>query len=223
LFCPPATLALALRAGYYISMSKKIILVLVVLVLALGVGFYIYKNSTSQNSNDNQNNQPEQLKQIQQLEHPNLDKPVNITVNNMPEDAQKIARQKIADFSAKLRDSNDWVDGWLQLAIYRKMIGDYEAARDIWNYVALIAPKSPTPFNNLGDLYFHFMVDYKKAEENFLKAIEIDPHALYVYRNIYELYHYGLKDDAKAKAILEKGITANPGASQDLKYLLDNL
>jgi tetratricopeptide (TPR) repeat protein len=102
------------------------------------------------------------------------------------------------------------------------MIGDYEGAKECWEYAAVVNPKSPTPFNNLGDLYAHYLKDNKKAEENFLIAIKNGPDQIYIYRSLYEFYRYVMKDNAKAKQILERGISANPNTSQDLKNLLDN-
>ena len=103
------------------------------------------------------------------------------------------------------------------------MINDYEGARLAWEYAGAIRPKSPTPFNNLGELYAYQLKDNAMAEKNYLKAIENDPSAIYIYRNFFDFYRYFVKDMAKARALLEKGIVANPSTSSDLKSLLKSL
>lgn len=194
------------------TLKAKIIFGIFILLLATGIGFYILSETRFPTST-------QQLEQIQQLEHPNLDRPINMP-STLALDAQKIVQEKIEKISTELKQNPNLFDNWLLLGIYRKMIGDYEGAKECWEYAAIINPQSPTPFNNLGDLYANFIKDNKKAEENFLQAIKIDPSAIYIYRSLYEFYHYNLKDDAKAKQILEQGISANPSFSQDLQNLL---
>ncbi|MBI4691897.1 MAG: hypothetical protein HY773_00400 [Candidatus Terrybacteria bacterium] len=198
-------------------MKVKIIFGIFILLLVAGAGYYIYRDSTTVVEFE----KTQQLKQIQQLEHPNLDRPINMP-STMASDAQKIILEKIEKLSTELKQNPSIFDNWLLLGIYRKIIGDYEGARDCWEYAAVINPQSPTPFNNLGDLYANFIKDNKKAEENFLMAIKIDPSAIYIYRSLYEFYHYNLKDEAKAKQILEQGIKVSPNTTKEFQNLLDN-
>ena len=199
---------------------KKILLGLIILFFAVGVGYYIWHDL-------NKKDQPEQPKQEEQSQPPvhpdlpNLDRPINITVT-LSEDAKKIAKEKIEKLSSELKQDPSLFENWLVLGIYRKMIGDLEGAKECWEYAGFLAPQSPTPFNNLGDLYANYLKDNKKAEENFLIAIKNGPDQIYIYRSFYEFYRDTMKDNAKAKQILEQGISANPTTSQDLKNLLDN-
>lgn len=153
---------------------------------------------------------------------PNLNRPINIT-GNLSEAEKKAVTAKIAEISSALKESPDLFESWLVLGIYRKMIGDYEGAREIWEYAAALRPGDFIPFNNLGDLYAYYLKDTKKAEEYFSKAVELSPNRVHLYQSFYDFYRYVMKDDAKAKAILEKGIAANPGsASQGLQTLLQD-
>jgi tetratricopeptide (TPR) repeat protein len=190
---------------------KKILLGVFVLALIAGAGYYLWHYLKKP--------QPEQA---QQLEPPNLDRPINITAD-LPEDAKKIDREKIEELTTALKKNLDFGENWLLLGVYRKTIGDYEGARECWEYVVFLNPQNSIAFNNLGDLYANYLKDNKKAEENFLKAIEISPSQIYIYRSLYDFYYYVEKDTAKAKQLLEQGIAANPSSSQDLKILLDEL
>jgi len=193
----------------------KILIGLIILLFAVGVGYYIWHDLTK-------NKQPEtEQKTEQKMSVPDLNRPINITAN-LPEDAQKIAREKIEKLTAELKQNSALFENWLVLGVYRKMIGDFEGARECWEYAAFLAPQSSIPFNNLGDLYANYLKDNKKAEENFLIAIKNGPDQIYIYRSFYEFYRYTMKDNAKAKQILEQGISANQTTSQDLKNLLDN-
>ena len=141
----------------------------------------------------------------------------------MSEDAKRIVTAKIQDLSSQLKKDSDNLENWLVLGVYRKTIGDYEGAREVWEYASAIRPQNSISFNNLGELYAYQLKDNAKAEENYKKAIENDPSAIYIYRNFFDFYRYFAKDTAKARAILEQGIAANPTTSSDLKNLLEGL
>lgn len=153
---------------------------------------------------------------------PNLDREIKITAT-MDDNAQKIATAKIQDLSSQLKKDSDNLENWLVLGVYRKIIGDYEGAREVWEYASAIRPQNSVSFNNLGELYAYYLKDSQKAEENYAQALENDPSAIYIYRNFFDFYRYVAKDPAKARAILEKGIAANPSTSSDLKNLLETL
>ena len=233
-------------------MKKKILFIIFVLLVCGGLGFYFYQKLVSKDKNIDASNQLAgnnnvinlgdvaiqgegdmsgvKIEQVDvtndepavKIPVPDLDREIKIT-GNMSEDAIKIATNKIKDLSAQLKKDNDNLENWLLLGIYRKMINDYEGARLAWEYAGAIRPKSPTPFNNLGELYAYQLKDNAMAEKNYLKAIENDPSAIYIYRNFFDFYRYFVKDMAKARALLEKGIVANPSTSSDLKSLLKSL
>ena len=147
---------------------------------------------------------------------PDLNRAIKITAN-MDENAKKIATAKIQDLSSQLKKDSDNLENWLVLGVYRKIIGDYEVAKEVWEYASAIRPQNSVSFNNLGELYAYYLKNNKKAEENYAKATENDPSAVYIYRNFFDFYRYVAKDPVKARALLEKGIAANPTISTDLK------
>jgi tetratricopeptide (TPR) repeat protein len=112
---------------------------------------------------------------------------------------------------AQLKQDPSQLKLWLTLGSYRKMAGDYEGARDAWEYVAAAAPSSFVAFNNLGDLYMNFLKNYPKAELNYRKVIAVRPDYIDTYRNLYTLYHYLYKTNTTAAAdILKEGLKNNP-------------
>ena len=229
-------------------MKNKIIFVVIVLIILAGFGFYLYNNdknpaiqgqSLDETNNVNiggvtiQGDGDMKGFKIEPIEIPKNKPVINIPVldlnreikiiNEMSDEAKKIVTAKIQDLSSQLKKDSDNLENWLVLGVYRKTIGDYEGAKEVWEYANAIRPKNSISFNNLGELYAYYLKDNVKAEENYAKAIENDPSAIYIYRNLFDFYRYVAKDPVKARALLEKGIVANPSTSSDLKNLLENL
>lgn len=224
---------------------KKIIFIVFVLVILAGSGLYLYKTKNlpiqEQSLNDNPvvniggvtvggdtkgvKIEPIEIKNDKPMVNislPNLDKEIKITAT-LDENAKKVVTAKIQDLSSQLKKNSNDLENWLVLGVYRKTIGDLEGAKEVWEHVATVSPKNATSFNNLGELYAYYLKDNKKAEENYVKALENDPSAIYIYRNFFDFYRYVVKDTTKARALLEKGIVANPSTSSDLKNLLQSL
>ena len=139
---------------------------------------------------------------------------------NFPQDIGKLMSDKINATAAELKKNPAQANEWLNLAIFRKQIDDFEGARQIWEFLAATNPKEPIPFANLANLYAFDLKDPAKAEDNFTKALEKGPKETIVYRQAYEFYRYVRKDDARAKDILRKGIAET--SSLDIQYLLDH-
>ncbi|MBU4353465.1 hypothetical protein KKA18_02085 [Patescibacteria group bacterium] len=211
---------------------QVIAVIIVIVILAGGAGYYIYSDFVKHRVSDMPDNSGAGVEgtgdfKVEQIPIednvsapiPDLARAINISAD-LPEDARKIARENIEKLIVELKQNPNSFDSWLELAIYRKMISDYEGAKEIWGYTSKMAPNDAISFNNLGDLYAYYLKDSAKAEENFLKALENGPDQVYVYRNVHDFYLNVMKDEAKAKKILEDGIKANPGASQDLQNLL---
>ena len=203
---------------------KKILFIVFVLLVCGGLGFYFYKKLSPKTQKGVKiepvvitNNKPTVNASL-----PDLNKEIKITAD-MNEEAKRIATDKIQDLSSQLKKDSDNLENWLVLGVYRKTIGDYEGAKEVWEYASVIRPQNSISFNNLGELYAYYLKDNEKAEENYKKAIVNDPSAIYIYRNFFDFYRYFAKDTAKARAILEQGIAANPTTSSDLKNLLEGL
>lgn len=153
---------------------------------------------------------------------PNLDRPIVVSPNVSQEIAAR-ATEKIKEITLSLKEDPDLIDMWLDLGIFRKMIEDYAGALEAWEYASAIRPKDSRPFNNLANLYGYYVHDNKKAEANYLRAIENDPSDLFGYVSAFEFYLYVMKDESKARAIVEQGIKANPNHSKPLRDLLNTI
>ncbi len=105
------------------------------------------------------------------------------------------------------------VQSWIMLGVNRKTLGDYEGARDAWEYAKALEPNNIVPWNNLGDLYHFYIKDYKKSEENWKRTITLKPDYIQGYSGLVDLYKYSLKEKLEeAPAVLRGGIAKNPDA-----------
>lgn len=112
------------------------------------------------------------------------------------------------------------LENWIMLGVNRKTIGDYEGARDAWEYVKALNPNDVVAWNNLGDLYHFYLKDYKKSEENWKRTIMLNPKYVQGYRGLVELYTYSMKEKlGEIPALLKEGISKNPDAV-DLQVFL---
>jgi tetratricopeptide (TPR) repeat protein len=106
------------------------------------------------------------------------------------------------------------------LVVNLKTLGDYEGARDVWEYVKALAPNDVIAWNNLGDLYHFYLKEYAKSEENWKKTIALKPDYIQGYSGLVDLYKYSFKEKlSETPVVLKQGIVKNPDAI-DLQVML---
>ena len=207
----------------------KITGILIVIIITSGAGWFIYNDINKGNSSENDvddnliaasvDNIPQDIKDIVienniikiNLAVPNLSKQIIFYNNDLPEDAKILLREKITKLRNNLKENNDLFLDWLSLGVNYKIAGDYESARDAWEYASVIRPSSSVSFSNLGDLYHYYLKDFPKAEKNFLQAIENDKQKTDVYIALHELYKYSYKQNTTLVTdVLFEGLKEEP-------------
>ena len=151
---------------------------------------------------------------------PDLSRTVTIP-SSIPRDAGNAIKARIEELAATLKEKPDLGSAWLDLATYRKMINDFEGAREIWEFLTRLHPDSFIAYTNLASLYAFDLKDAVPAEKYFTFAYERGARDVSFFRSLYEFYRYVVKNDENAKKALSEGIERNPEA-HDLKYLLEN-
>ena len=137
---------------------------------------------------------------------PDLNRAIVFGAEFSPE-AQDIMRGKILSLERELKSDPSLFSGWLALGIYRKQTGDYEGARQAWEYVGALQPENNTSFLNLGILYHSYLKDFPKAEQYFLTSLGKNPLFVQTYAELGDLYRYSYKKDTTAAVdILKQGI-----------------
>jgi hypothetical protein len=79
-------------------------------------------------------------------------------------DVRAAIEPRLAADIALLSVNPDNFNAWMDIAILRKIGGDYRGAEEIWLYATKHWPKSVVPFQNLADLYQNFLNDPAKAK-----------------------------------------------------------
>lgn len=141
---------------------------------------------------------------------PDLARPV-IMLATLASETETMARAKISELSKELATEPGLFGSWLELASYRKLIGDGIGAEEIWLFMAKQWPESETPYINLGNFYHYQTHDFAKSETAFRKAISIKPSSIPSYIGLHELYVLSYAEKANlADDILVEGLKNNP-------------
>ncbi|MBI3631184.1 MAG: hypothetical protein HY221_02505 [Candidatus Sungbacteria bacterium] len=111
-------------------------------------------------------------------------------------------------------------NGWIHIGLLKKNIGDFEGARDVWEYAGVIEPLNSLSFANLGDLYWRYLHDYPRAEKNLKISIAHKPSDTATYITLADLYYYSYTEKASlAPQPLLDGLAANPGDENLMRHL----
>ncbi len=128
--------------------------------------------------------------------------------------------KEIRDAARMLRDEPTFGQAWLQLGLLKKSIGDYEGARDAWEYASIVRPESFIPPANLAQIYWYYLPDYPRAEKEFREAIRRDANQPALYISLAEFYSFAYREkEPQADRVLREGIEANPQNVDVLKAL----
>lgn len=216
----------------HMQMNNKNIALFVLLIIAtVAIIFFVSKDKTDNKTGEFTINQiststevkigggnSEEKTVVKTIAIPSLDRVV--TADTLQADLRNQLISQIKETSATLKNNTGYFDGWIMLGSLRKMAGDYEGARDAWEYASAISPSNYVSFGNLGDLYQYYLKDYPRAEKNMLTSVKNKVDNIAGYRNLYNLYTQSYKKKiSEAPKILLLGLSKNPN-NLDLIVLL---
>lgn len=189
------------------SKRKSLIIPLAVLVLAVA-GYILFIKKEPSPTFD------EQIEKFFTIE--------KIVRTDIPEEKLKDYRDRMASARANHTSPDEDIDfnAYMSAASVKKGVGDYEGARDIWEYVNSVRPKNSISFGNLGDLYANFLKNLPKSESNYLRAIENDPTDPGYARGLLELYEYQMQSKLGFSEDLFKGAAEKNPDKADFSLLL---
>ncbi|PIP73996.1 MAG: hypothetical protein COW88_00265 [Candidatus Lloydbacteria bacterium CG22_combo_CG10-13_8_21_14_all_47_15] len=141
---------------------------------------------------------------------PDVNRPVVILASISPE-TQSIAEEKIASLAKELATNPESYNSWLELAAYRKVIGDFFGAIEIWEFLTR-QWNGNIAYKNLGMTYHYDLPDYPRAESYLKQAIEKDQSYIPSYIELFNLYRFSYADKSEeADDALLSGLEQNPG------------
>lgn len=224
--------------------NKKEIILIIIIIAVLGFAvFFIYKDFKKSKNKNNEilktlsknddkikilENNEEQNKNsntsaidLSKIKIPDLSGAQAVN-SNLPENIKDKTLEEINALKNSLKKDYGSLEEWMQLGLLKKLLGDYNGARDAWEFAAAIRPKDSISRHNLGNLYWQNFKDFKKAEENYLISLELNPKDISAYVDLSNIYYYDLKDKTKAKNILNRGLKNNPN-NEELKRALKDM
>src|SRR3989344_489598 len=146
-----------------------------------------------------------------------------VGATNLSEPDQQRYLERFEEQKKIAVDSNfDLLQNVNEIAMIKKLLGDWEGARVAWEYANIIRPQNSLSFSNLASLFHYDLKQFDKAEENYLISIQNDPDDISTIRNFFGLYFYDFKDNAKAEGLLLDSIAKNQESEilKDLYSLL---
>lgn len=167
-------------------MNKKILTIaFAVLVFLTGLGLYFLSPKPKSEENTN-------ISLYQEKDHYEVSDFKDAPIVELDELERVIGR--LNEAYVYLREGNKPYLRWIDIGLYKKVLGDYKGAENAWRNSVSLAANPGLAYGNLANLYFYNLKEFDKAEEYYLKAIEITPSA-YTYREgLSDLYRYELKD-----------------------------
>lgn len=190
-------------------MSKTIKIIIAVILVA-AAGFFLYKQFANRSTDSDDF---EAMKK-------SLLAPADVKATDLTEEIKQKYLERLEKAQKSAVEFNfDNLTVINDIGFIKQSLGDIEGAITAWEYANIIRPKNSLSFFNLANLYFYKTKDLKKAEKNYLIALENDRKDMNIVRNLYELYYLELKDNAKTEALLLSSLADNPD-SADLTALL---
>ena len=191
------------------SRNNAIVIAIIVVVVVGSASFFIRRDNlgTKSPSTEQSMIQPETKQSdsdIEILAKQALDRKIP--------SGNEAAVKELKDLSLQLKSEPNYLQGWLQVGILRKFLGDYDGASLAWQYASLIRPQEYIAFSNLGDLYHYYLKDFPKAEKYLRRAVDVKPDYVAGYKNLFDLYTLSYKEKKNlAESVLLEGIKKNPG------------
>jgi tetratricopeptide (TPR) repeat protein len=136
---------------------------------------------------------------------PSLEGEVQFPVD-FPQEAREVYLSNLEKIKARIEEDPTNVAAWNDLAIYRKMVEDYDGAEKVWKYAISLQPSYGVGLHNLAELYFHTEKNYRAAQKYYDRSIAAMPTLAVNYADLHEMYRYALEDSEAAIEILKKGI-----------------
>lgn len=111
-----------------------------------------------------------------------------VVADGLDSERQAYLVGKMGEVKDILREDPSQRFAWLDLASYRKLLGDYEGALEVWGYMGERWPNDHVPFLNAADVYTNYLESPALAEEQYRKAIARNPEYASTYIKLHQLY-----------------------------------
>lgn len=202
-------------------MKKIVALILIIIFGALIVFSIMYFPSHkpdflsgSDDSSGGEVNTPtytiEEIPVDENTQLPNLERDIMIS-STFDANARIAFEEKINETRKRLQEDPSRTEDWYTLGVLYHSVNDYEASKEIWEFIIEVAPQNTVAYDNLGKLYHFSLPDFPKSEAYFKQSITVDPNNLTPYLELHSLYRYSYKtNSSEAADILRDAINRFP-------------
>lgn len=150
---------------------------------------------------------------------PSLDYKVVFSAS-VPASVRPALSAKIEGFQKSLKEDPMRADDWYDLALWYHSANDFQAAKEVWEFLTRVVPNDTTAYDNLGKLHHFDLKDFPKAEEYFTRSITLNPDSPVPYLELHTLYRYSYKQNTTlAVDILETAAKHFPSEVDPLTLL----
>lgn len=120
------------------------------------------------------------------------------------EEVRAALRVKIDALQARVEEVPYDGNAWMELALRYHSAEDYDAAKQVWEFIVAVTPQNVTALGNLGRLHHFDLRNYETAEQYFKLAIDANPARPEAYYELFDLYRYSYKKDTSAAVDIMK-------------------
>lgn len=186
------------------AMQKQYLFAGVVLIVLLGVAVVVYVASNKESAPPQEEASTDYVLDAVPLGTlkslmPALDRETRFS-DGTPESVRSLFQKKIDASVARLIEDPTRGFDWLNLALSYHGVGDYDGAREVWEFMTKVSPTDTVSFDNLGKLYHFTLKDFPKSESYFKQSIALNPYLINSYLDLFDLYRYSYKTETTAAA-----------------------
>jgi tetratricopeptide (TPR) repeat protein len=147
-------------------------------------------------------------------------RPLPEEVKLFTEEQRQQIYNSIGNYGQEVKDNPDNFNSWIRLGVLKKNIGDFEGARDAWEYASVIRPQNSLSYFNLGFLYWRYLKEFALSEKNFKISIQNKSDDASTYVGLSQLYFYSYESKKdQADDVLNQGLIANPDSGDLMREL----
>lgn len=128
----------------------------------------------------------------------------------IPVETYEKSKRELAELAAALAADPRRGDDWKRVAFIKQFYRDYAGARDVYEYLTLIAGADALPYYNLGTLYGYYLKNQSEALKNFKAALARSPLDVSFRIGLADFYRDVVKDGAAAEQTLLEGLAKIP-------------
>lgn len=143
-------------------------------------------------------------------------------LKQVPPDVYQKNIAELRDIARRLGENPLQPEVWFRVAFIKHFYGDDDGARDVYEYLNVIATSDAVSFYNLAELYGFYLKEPEKAIPKYQTAIRINPQNASFYVGFADFYRTVMNNPQQSEVLLLQGLSAVPNDVNFLTALASN-